>query len=160
MSNIFENSNACTSDNTQKISAAINFDSSRISPTNGRTIHEVIIDAKYLHLIRDGFKTIEGKVNKPKYDSIQKGDIIKFVSSSESLEKIFCRVEDRVFYPTFRDMLIKEGLENCLPGSASIEDGVAVYHSFPDYARDEQTYQVSAFKIIYISQELLGEVVK
>ncbi len=117
--------------------------------------HEVIIDSMYLDLIKRGQKTVEGKVNKPKYAHIKKGDIIKFVSSTLPKKTCFCKVKDRVSYESFKHMLEGEGLQNCLPGLSTIEEGIRVYHSFPGYATDELIYQVAAFKIIVISQELI-----
>lgn len=50
-------------------------------------------------------------------------------------------------YDSFLSMLKTEGLQNCLPGIGSLEDGVQIYHSFPDYKTRESAYGVLAIAI-------------
>lgn len=124
------------------------------STLQNRTIHEVIIEAKYLEFIKNSQKTVEGRVNKPKYTHIQRGDIIEFVSSTHPATKTFCLVMERAFYPNFRTMLESEGVKNCLPDSKTIDDGVEIYHGFPGYASDEIIYRVVAFKIKLLKERI------
>ncbi|HUD00913.1 MAG TPA: hypothetical protein VMR37_01165, partial [Rhabdochlamydiaceae bacterium] len=56
-------------------------------------------------------------------------------------------------FPTFREMLKKEGLENCLPGMADLEEGVAVYHHFPRYREREKELGVLAIGIECLKKE-------
>jgi ASC-1-like (ASCH) protein len=56
-------------------------------------------------------------------------------------------VEEKRTYSTFAEMLRSEGLEKCLPGIFSIEDGVAIYRQF--YSKEEEAqFGVLAFKVI------------
>lgn len=53
----------------------------------------------------------------------------------DDLERQTFTVEilDRKEYPDFKTMIIDCGLNDILPDVQSIEDGVAMYHSFPGY---------------------------
>jgi len=114
-------------------------------------LQEVILESRYLQLIKNGQKTVEGRLYKNQYIDIRSGDLIKFKDTNFFRNTIFCRVESKALYKDFKEMLEKEGFQNCLPSVSTLEEGIKTYHSFPGYEKDSQKYQVVAFKISYLA---------
>jgi len=104
------------------------------------------IQERYLKLIRIGKKLVEGRVCKAPYSDIKKGDRIKFYASND--ESVECLVKNVKNYSNFKEMLSNEGLQNCLPGVESLEEGVNIYHSFPGYEENSQKYGVLAIHVM------------
>ena len=86
----------------------------------------------YFDAIKTGLKTVEGRVNSSKFNSLRPGLEISF-SCEATHEILFCTLEAIHIYQDFRSMLLAEGIENMLPGINSLEVGVALYESFPGY---------------------------
>ena len=105
----------------------------------------------YFDLIAKGIKTVEGRVNKAPLNTLQPGDILKFIDRDSPDRSIDTQVVYVKTYPSFREMLQKEGLELCLPGITSLDEGVAIYHQFPGYEEAEKTLGALAIKITLIS---------
>ena len=93
------------------------------------------LNQQYFDAIKAGIKTVEGRLNKAKFHDLKTGDIITF-SCKETGEILYCTVTTLHTYPTFEAMLQGEGLTNMLPWAKNIQEGVAVYESFPGF-RDE-----------------------
>ncbi len=100
----------------------------------------------YFDAIKSAQKTVEGRINTPKYQALAVGDQIAFLQE-ETEEKLFCTIKKLTTYTRFKDMLIAEGLENMLPGIASIESGIALYESFGAYKQQVMLYGALAIKI-------------
>jgi ASC-1-like (ASCH) protein len=115
---------------------------------------EIHVDDKYFELICCGRKKVEGRCGTDKYKGLKSGDSIIFVTESEGgggkMLRQGAEVLEFIHYPSFQEMLLGEGLENCLPGIQHLEKGVEIYTSFPGYAQKEKEFGVVAirFKII------------
>lgn len=110
-------------------------------------LHKVFLKKQYLKLIESGKKTVEGRVGKEKFRLISQGDTIEFISSDDKQTSLMCIVTRVAQYHSFRQMLEKEGVNNCLPGTLTIEEGISIYHQFPNYKDGAQKYGVCAFKL-------------
>lgn len=115
---------------------------------------------KYIDLIRSGKKTVEGRVRTGSFEFAKAGDLVSFYTYRG--DRISCRVQKVQKYETFRDMLINEGVSNCLPDlkDSDIEEGVKVYHSIPKYAEKAQKHGVVALKILVEDPHPIKEVKK
>ncbi|ASJ05551.1 ASCH domain-containing protein [Thermococcus barossii] len=109
------------------------------------------LQEEYLRAIAEGRKRIEGRLYDEKRQAIRPGDEIVFEN------KLVCVVKDLRVYPSFREMLEREGIENVLPGVESIEEGVRVYRRF--YSEEkERKYGVVAIEVepvAWIGESLL-----
>lgn len=108
------------------------------------------LEGRFFRAIKNGSKTVEGRLGN-KSNGLKVGDIIQFISH-ENGEKINVKILRMNYYDTFREMLVKEGLERVLPGAQSIEDGLEVYLK-PDgfyTSEDEMKERVVAFEIFFI----------
>ena len=100
-------------------------------------ILELNVQEPYFSLIKNGQKTVEGRLAKDKYFVFNSGDKVVF---NDSLE---VEIQALVKYKSFREMLIFEGLKNVLPGVQTLEEGENIYYQF--YTKeDEQKYGVVA----------------
>jgi len=110
--------------------------------------HTLIVQNRYFELLENGKKTVEARVNKCPYNKIEKGDLIQFQINEDLSKVVLCKVKDKFIYPTFKELLEKEGLKPCLPDALSVDEGVQTYHSFGKYETEVEKYQAVAFRII------------
>jgi len=115
--------------------------------------HHLDVQLCYFNKIKNGSKTVEGRVGEvdPSNDinenykagvtSYNVGDHLKFtISSEESGEMVMCEITQLEFFASFEEMLSGCGLDQCLPGISDLEEGVRIYRSFPNYANLEKDY--------------------
>lgn len=110
--------------------------------------------APYFRMIHSGRKTVEGRLNKPELHNLKVGERIRFQKEDQIKHFVDVKVISLRTYPTFREMLHREGLHRCLPDVNTLEEGVHIYHSFPSYRENEKLYGALA---IGINLEKLGE---
>ncbi|GFR52867.1 hypothetical protein Agub_g15495 [Astrephomene gubernaculifera] len=92
---------------------------------------------RYLELIRSGAKTVEGRIRAGKWADVIPGDIFRFFSTEDAAACVTCRAASVRQYNSFQEMLEREGLHACLPGVASLAEGVEVYRGIPGYRERE-----------------------
>jgi len=98
------------------------------------------LQPQYLKAIAEGRKRVEGRLYDEKRQGIKPGDMIIFEN------QLIAVVKDVRVYPSFREMLEREGVENVLPGVESIEEAVKVYRRF--YSEEkEKKYGVVAIEV-------------
>ncbi|WP_052545687.1 ASCH domain-containing protein [Candidatus Hepatobacter penaei] len=113
-------------------------------------IHTLHLERAYVELIRNKQKTVEGRLNKEKYQTMRPGDILAFCVKKDRSDTTFCKVLGLRLYATFRTMLEAEGLRSCLPTAETLEEGVATYHRFADYQQREKRDGVLAINMVYL----------
>lgn len=82
------------------------------------------IQEPYFSLVMSGQKTVEGRLNKGKFEDAAVGDIL-FVNEAQNFLVIGKRI-----YSTFAQMIEVEGVEKVIPGAVSITEAVDVYYKF------------------------------
>lgn len=99
------------------------------------------VQEPYHSFILQGKKTIEGRLNKGKFATIQVGDILELEP-----EKIKFIVVGKNIYTNFREMIEKEEIANVIPDKNSINEAVDVYSKF--YTKEQENeFGVVAIKI-------------
>jgi len=101
---------------------------------------DINVQEPYFSNILSGEKTVEGRLNKGKFLDLQVGDTLRINDEVEY------KVLEKNIYPSFREMIEKEGLKNVIPDKNTVEDAVAVYHKFYS-EEDEFKYGVVGIKI-------------
>ncbi|MBO6055615.1 MAG: ASCH domain-containing protein [Alphaproteobacteria bacterium] len=93
-------------------------------------------DRPYLNWLTSGVKKAEGRVNSPRYRSMQVGDTILFCDRKTGYY-IFGKVKFKHEYNSFEEMLKAEGVSNMLPflEDHELAEGVDVYNAFPRASR-------------------------
>ncbi len=89
------------------------------------------VQEPYLSFILNGQKTVEGRLNKGKFATIQLGDILII---NNLIDKF--KIVGKNNYPTFKAMIEAEGLKNIIPDKETIDEAVDVYYNF--YTNDQE----------------------
>ncbi|WP_059360213.1 ASCH domain-containing protein [Parachlamydia acanthamoebae] len=100
---------------------------------------------KYLDLIRSGQKTVEGRINSGAFKCARIGDRITFYCRSSA--PVQCLITDVNTYPSFKEMLVKEGLKACLPDVTDLSKGIEIYEKIPGYKERASQHGVIALKV-------------
>lgn len=95
--------------------------------------YEFTLMKKYLHLLRSGRKTVEGRINSGRFRAIRAGDTIRFFYNACPTDDVIVEVVGIRGYRSFEEMLSADGLEACLPGCRSLAEGVAIYDAIPGF---------------------------
>lgn len=106
------------------------------------------LQKEYFDAIKSGRKTVEGRVNSPKYKNLICGAKIGFVCNKTE-EKIICIIEALNVYSSFSQMLKAEGVSNMLPslGQEELNKAVSIYEGFPGYKEEANVFGALAIKI-------------
>jgi ASC-1-like (ASCH) protein len=99
----------------------------------------------YFTFVKNGVKTIEGRIKKGKYQDIIFGDHI-IIHNEEETENFEVVVLDVRPYSSFREMLEKESLKKVLPNVSSVSGGVKIYKKFYS-SEQEKEFGVVAIEI-------------
>jgi ASC-1-like (ASCH) protein len=102
--------------------------------------YELNVDERWLKYILNGKKTIEGRLNKNKFKLMRCGDIIIF---NEIIQKEVISVK---YYNSFKEYLINEGIDKCLPDVININDGINIYRDFYS-VEDEIKFGIIAIEL-------------
>lgn len=108
------------------------------------------IHPQHYRYISNGDKTIEGRIPDPdndvtNYNLMNEDEYIRFklTDTSELVDKKY-PITFITHYDTIKDMLEYEGLNNVLPNINTVNQGVKLYHEFPDYKQNEEKYGIYA----------------
>ena len=96
-------------------------------------------------LIKKGYKTCEGRLNKGDFAKMEVDDIIEFRNNNRAFQVVITNIKQ---YDSFYDMIKKERLKNVLPDKSikTILEGVKIYRQFYT-EEDEKKYGVIAINI-------------
>ncbi len=100
-------------------------------------------------LITIGLKTVEGRKNKGIFKKMQVGDIIQWDNNDFKERNVLTKITGKDEYKTFKEYLIKEGLDKCLPGMPSLKHGLSVYFKY--FTKEEE----AEFGVVAIRLELV-----
>lgn len=120
-------------------------------PDKVRNMLTLSVQQKYFEAIKDGTKTVEGRLNSPKFKDLKPNMHITFMCV-QTQEQVVCIVQDVQRYATFEEMLVAQGVENMLPGVQTLSEAVALYESFPGYKEDVKKIGALAIKVKPLSQ--------
>lgn len=83
----------------------------------------------YFTFVKNGVKTIEGRINKGEYGFVKSGDHI-VVNNEEETDSVEVIVKDVRKYISIQEMLGQESFKKLLPEVETREHGVEVYKRF------------------------------
>lgn len=113
------------------------------------TLVQMKLKLPHYESVKAGRKTVEGRPGDGSFGKLVAGDIIHFSLDGEPEAPVVpVKITDIRRYASFELMIEAEGKEACLPGlTASDEEAVALYHSFPNYAQRARDFGVVAIVI-------------
>lgn len=100
----------------------------------------VTLMKKYLYMIRDGRKTVEGRINRGMFAKykIPVGSGLRFFYTQNAQDDVHCTILGVRTFDTFREMLQHYGYEKLVPDVNSLEAAVAAYAKIPGYSQKER----------------------
>lgn len=114
---------------------------------------DLYIREPYFSQIESGQKTIEGRIAKPYLRNQPIGAELNFIRGRDK-KLISTHINSLHIYGSLLTMLQNEDLELLLPGYKSIEKGVRIYESLPNFKENARNFGVIAihFSIEKIDQ--------
>ena len=117
-----------------------NSDSDKTTRGDKSRLRKLPIQTKYATMICAGTKVVEGRTNTGIAAEIRVGDRLQLGSVTKRVEKV-------MHFKGFKEMLENVGVKKALPDCNSVREGVAIYHSFRNYANLARNYGVVAFRL-------------
>jgi len=109
-----------------------------------RSHHAMKLQDPHYDNIKNGLKIYETRVNDPKRQRIQVGDIITIShSSNPSLKPYTIVIIERTECKSFEEAISEVGISKVLPNTKTLKEGIKLYESFP---HAEGTYKDGAKK--------------
>ena len=105
------------------------------------------VQEPWFNFIKNGQKTVEGRLNKGSFKELNKGDIVIWKNGKKKLKTCIISIHH---HKNFNNMLKQHRLSNVLPGIKTFSDGVEIYSKFYS-ASDVLKYGVLAIKVKVIS---------
>lgn len=134
-----------------------------VTPWGAVVKHVMMLQSGYMTDIREGRKTVEGRVDSGNLQQVQAGDIIAFKVNAKSgvpkqktcVDKEYVYVNKTMLFPTFRDMLEHYGVQRCLPHfkDDEFERGAKLYLKFPGHKDGEPEKGARAFEICLVDSK-------
>ncbi len=104
---------------------------------------KIHLQDKYFEAIKEGTKTIEGRLAKQKYRDLHVGDTVTF--HNDLGEETVKRIKAIHIYRTFEEAFSEVDFRDALPGVDNIRESVLIYSKF--YTLPEQ----EEYNILFIS---------
>jgi ASC-1-like (ASCH) protein len=98
-------------------------------------MNSINVQQPYFDFIKNGQKTIEGRIRKDKFASIVEGDVIKICCDGQFITAYILGVRR---YTSFYHYLYCEGLAKTLPNIDNINKGCNVYRKFYTYEQEKK----------------------
>lgn len=108
--------------------------------------HTLNLNPLYFDLIKQGIKTLEGRLNDEKRQTFSIGDKIIFFKEPERIESMEAIILDKYLFTNFVDMANTLNKEALGFAKQSKEEMIATYRKFYKN-EDERKYGVVIFKI-------------
>ena len=120
-------------------------------------MHEIGIESSLVEAIRNGEKTVEGRLGKPRFLKIREGDTLNIrediwkddevIGSHDDALRL--RVTQVLYFETFKEMLKAVNYEAAVPTAKTFQEAISKYAEFYS-KKDEGEYGVVAlfFKVI------------
>lgn len=90
---------------------------------------------EHFNNVRNGTKTIEGRLNTGDASRMKRGDLVVWFNEQEEQRVLITAIRP---HATFEALLRAEGLAQCLPGVASVEAGIEVYRQWYSAAKEAE----------------------
>lgn len=110
-----------------------------VKKTTGPQTYDVNVSEPWFSLIKLGLKTIEGRLDRPPFSDMKKGDTITFHNKDLGFDRSHSvKIVSRKKYATIEEFLKTETLEKTLPGIDNMEDGEKVYRKYYSPEREKE----------------------
>lgn len=105
-------------------------------------VHGLTLRKKYIHQIKSGQKTVEGRIDTGAVAKYREGDKVRFFYFQDPHDDVVCKVTKIERFDTFESMLKSCGVSKCLADVTDLETGIQVYNEIPGYAEKAKKFGV------------------
>ena len=119
----------------------------KIIPSAAAKNHQISLPKKYIWMIRNQSKTVEGRIFKGFVNNLKVGDGIRFFYHQNQMDDVKCKITKIEKYPSFEKMLQSCGYSTCVPDVSGLSEAVEAYHRIPGYLTLAKTYGVAAIHL-------------
>lgn len=116
-------------------------------------VRHVTLPRQYIHQIRSGEKTIEGRVKTGQFIHYRVGDKVRFFYTQNPDDDVTCEVTAIQSYRGFPEMLTAEGFKKCVPAIATFDQACREYDKIPNYTENARKYGVLAIHLKVIKKD-------
>ncbi len=116
-------------------------------------LKQITLPRQYIHQIRSGAKTIEGRLNSGQFKRLQIGEQIRFFYTQNPTDDVTCEITALKTYQSFPKMLSEEGYKKCLPEINSFDQACREYDKIPGYTIRSVTEGVLAIHLKVIKSK-------
>jgi ASC-1-like (ASCH) protein len=101
----------------------------KLKKFKGGSEFKITIKDPWFTYIKEGIKTVEGRLNKSFFTKLNVGDKVVWINRNNHINTVITKI---IKYKTFEEMLTNEGLEKVLPDPKikTISDGVNIYRQY------------------------------
>jgi len=111
-------------------------------------MHSMRLQEPHFTNVLTGKKIYETRVNDPKRQKMNIGDIIQIRHNDDEKKTYKIVITERKLYKTFRDAIVDSGVKKVLPNTNSTNNGIKLYESFPGYIEGAKQYGVVRFTLV------------
>lgn len=109
-------------------------------------MHEIGIESSILEDIRNGRKTIEARLGKPKYLTIGVGDVLRLredtwkdgVVTLSRPSDVSIKITQVLYFESFSEMLDALNYKAVVPAALNVEDAIEIYRQFYTAEAEEE----------------------
>lgn len=112
---------------------------------------QVTLPRQYIHQIKSGAKTIEGRINSGQFKQLKTGERIRFFYQQNPNDDVTCEITALKPYKSFPEMLTAEGYKKCVPELTSYQAACLAYDRIPGYTAKAELNGVVAIHIKVVS---------
>lgn len=113
----------------------------------GISYKSLTLKKEYIEQIREGSKTVEGRIFERAIKKLKEGDIVRFYYYSNAKDDVFCQITRIDRFQTFAHMLTAIEFQKCLPKLPSKELALKAYLKIPKYPEKEKLHGVAAIHL-------------
>ena len=112
--------------------------------------HQKQLSSPWFDLVCKGKKKVEGRLDKGSFHGMKVGDKIEWYNNDTGKKrKCLTKITKITKYPSFGEMLRKEGVDIVLPGVEGIRLGVNAYRNYYT-VQEENRYGVLAIELVIV----------
>jgi ASC-1-like (ASCH) protein len=110
-------------------------------------LRQATLRKKYIHAIRNGQKTWEGRIHSGMFRPWNVGDNVRFFYQANASDDVVCKIVDKQVKRTFEEMIALDTAQRFVPEARDARDAVSIYHSIPGYTAKAAQHGVVAFRL-------------
>lgn len=115
--------------------------------TNSPKLRQLTLKKRFIELIRQGAKTVEGRPFCGPPKNCKEGEHVRFYYYTKASDDVRCLITKVQRFVGFKEMVEAVGFKACLPDAKSEQQAVQAYHKIPKYREKAKQFGVVAIQL-------------